>query len=70
MDGFLSGRGIANGRGKLPRFTQACGNKRFTASDDSGAWGDTKGGPTQPEKLADGPLRASKGPISLSAGLD
>ena len=30
-----------NGRGKLPRITQACGNKRFTASGDSRSAGDT-----------------------------
>ena len=35
-----------------------------------GRGGIPRGGPTQPGKLADGPLRASKGPISLSAGLD
>ena len=32
MDGFTAGEGVPNGRGKLPRITQACGNKRFTAS--------------------------------------
>ena len=30
---------VVNGRGKLPRFTQACGNRRFTTSDDAGARG-------------------------------
>ena len=29
------------GTGKLPRITQACGNRRFAASDDPGWWWDT-----------------------------
>ena len=40
-------------RGKLPRITQACGNKRFTDSDGS----KVKRGPTRRNKAADGPLR-------------
>ena len=28
-----------NARGKLHQFTQSCGNRRFTSSEDSGAWG-------------------------------
>ena len=40
-------------RGKLPRITQACGNKRFTAYDDSEGGGNTRS-PTRPGKAADG----------------
>ena len=51
---------LVNARGKPPGFTQACGNRLFTASDDSGSW---RGylGPTRRGKAAEGPLRAGKG---------
>ena len=32
MDGFEGERGMANGRGKLSRITQACGKRRFKLS--------------------------------------
>ena len=44
---------VVNMRGKLPGFTQACGNRRFTRSEDSGAWGDTRS-PTRRGKDAAG----------------
>ena len=56
-----SGLGVYTfSRGKLPRITRACGNKRFTPSDDSGARGSLEG-PTRPAEAADGPLRGREG---------
>ena len=55
-----AGGGVPNSRGKLAGFTQACGNKRFTPSDDSGARGSLEG-PTRPAEAADGPLRGREG---------
>ena len=37
LDVFEGLWGLHFGRGKLRRITQACGNRRFTASDDSGS---------------------------------
>ena len=56
-------------RGKLQRFTQACGNRRFADFDDPAAAG-IPPDLTLRGKAADGPLRAGKGEISLVAGLD
>ena len=45
---------VVNGRGKLPRFTQACGNRRFTTSDDAGA----RGIPGSPIRRREWPARS------------
>ena len=63
------GGGIVFHRGKLSGSPKACGNKRFTPSDDSGARGSLEG-PTRPAEAAVGPLRGRKGEPSLLAGLD
>ena len=44
------------GRGKLPRITEACGNRLFMASDDSGTRVTPKS-PTRRNEAPDGPLR-------------
>ena len=56
-------------RGQLHRITQACGNRRLTASDDSEIGGGGQG-PTRRGKAADGPLSGRKGETSGLADLD
>ena len=63
-------QGIHYTRGKLPKITQACRNKRFNDSGDSGAGRDTPQGPPRRGKAAEGPLRGRKGETSGLAGLD
>ena len=54
-------------RGKLPGFTQACGNRRFTAPGDSEIE-ELPRDPTRRRKAADGALRAGKGLFSETQG--
>ena len=56
MDGLEGKRCVVNGRGKLPRISQACGNRRFTISGRFEKWGAWEG-PGRPTEAADGPLR-------------
>ena len=55
--------GDPNGRGKLPGFTQACGNWWFAASRRLRGAGYTD--PTRRTKAVSGPLTARKRGISL-----
>ena len=45
------GEGVPNARGKLPQITQSCGNRRFTAPDDSGErWEHLEPNPTRKDR--------------------
>ena len=64
-----SGGGDPKARGKLPGFTQACGNRRFARSERFKKWRGGKG-PERPDEAVRGDPCVGNGETSGLAGLD
>ena len=58
---FTTCRCVVNGRGKLPRFTQDCGNRRFTCSGRFKKWRGGKGVQNAPTRPSGAILAPGKG---------